>query len=147
MEQLISAEQYNSSLILRANCFSSSFCRNEGNGKFSLIPLPAEAQVSAIKGMVADDFDGDGNPDIAITGNDWGTEVMTGRYDALNGLILKGDGKGNFSALSIAESGIYIPGNGRGLITLKSSSGKMLLAASQNRGPLKLFELVKNPQK
>ena len=131
----------------RANYFSSSFCRNEGNGKFSLIPLPVEAQVSVIKGMVADDFDGDGNPDIAITGNDWGTEVMTGRYNALNGLILKGDGKGNFSALSITESGIYIPGNGRGLIPLKSNSGKLLLAASQNRGQLKIFELYKNPQK
>jgi hypothetical protein len=147
MDQLLSAEQYKSSLVLRANYFSSSFCRNEGNGKFSLIPLPVEAQFSVIKGMVADDFDGDGNPDIAITGNDWGTEVMTGRYNALNGLILKGDGKGNFSALSIAESGIYIPGNGRGLIPLKSSSGKLLLAASQNRGPLKIFELGKTLSK
>ena len=117
---------------------------NEGNGKFSLIPLPVEAQISVLNGMVADDFDGDGNLDIAINGNDWGTEVLTGRYDALNGLILTGDGKGNFSALSIAESGIYIPGNGRGLISLKGSSGKLLLAASQNRGSLKLFELKKN---
>ncbi|HBH83068.1 MAG: RNA-binding protein [Bacteroidetes bacterium GWE2_41_25] len=147
IDQLFSSEQYKSSLVLRSNCFSSSFCRNEGNGKFSLIALPVEAQISVIKGMVADDFDGDGNLDIVINGNDWGTEVLTGRYDALNGLVLKGDGKGNFSALSIAESGIYIPGNGRGLISLKSSSGKLLLAAGQNRGPLKLFELVKNPVK
>lgn len=147
IDRLLSTEQYNSSLVLRANCFSSSYCRNDGNGKFSLSPLPVEAQISVINGMVADDFDGDGNLDIAINGNDWGTEVLTGRYDALNGLILKGDGKGSFAALSIAESGIYIPGNGRGLISLKSSSGKLLLAASQNRGPLKLFELVKNPVK
>ena len=145
MDKLLSPEQYTSSLVLRANCFTSSYCRNDGNGKFTMIPLPVEAQISVIKGMVSMDFDGDGNLDAAINGNDWGTEVLTGRHDALSGLILKGDGKGNFSALSIAESGIYIQGSGRGLVSLKSSSGKILLAASQNRGPLKLFELNKNP--
>ena len=145
MDKLLSPEQYNKGQVLRANFFSSSYCRNDGNGKFTLIALPVEAQISVIKGMVAEDFDGDGNLDVAINGNDWGTEVLTGRYDALSGLILRGDGNGNFSALSIAESGIYIPGNGRGLVKLKSSSGKLLLAASQNRGPLKLYELNKNP--
>ena len=60
-----------------------------------------QAQISALNGMVADDFDGDGNLDVLINGNDWGTEVSVGRYDALNGLVLKGDGKGNFTALSI----------------------------------------------
>ena len=48
--------------------------------------------------MVADDFDGDGNLDVVINANDYGTEVQSGRYDALNGLLLKGDGKGNFTA-------------------------------------------------
>lgn len=144
MEQLLSTEQYSSSLVLRANCFSSSFCRNEGDGKFSLIPLPVEAQISVLNGMVADDFNGDGNLDIAINGNDWGTEVLTGRYDALNGLILKGDGNGNFSALPITESGIYIPGNGKGLVSLRSKDMKYLLAAGQNRAPLKIFELKRS---
>ncbi len=63
--------------------------------------------------MAVDDFDGDGNLDVIINGNDWGTEVTVGRYDALNGLLLSGDGKGNFTPLSILESGIYIPGNGK----------------------------------
>ena len=73
------------------------------------------------------------------------TEPMStaGRYDALNGLVLKGDGKGNFIPQSILESGIYIPGNGKALIKLRSKNGKYLLAAGQNRGPLKLFELKK----
>ena len=31
---------------------------------------------------------------LVINGNDYGTEVTTGRYDALNGLMLKGNGKG-----------------------------------------------------
>ena len=69
--------------------------------------------------MIADDFDGDGNLDVLINGNDYGTEVSIGRYDALNGLLLKGDGKGNFKPLSILQSGIYIPGDGKALVKLQ----------------------------
>jgi hypothetical protein len=94
--------------------------------------------------MVADDFDGDGNLDVVVNTNDYGTEVSTGRYDALNGLLLKGTGDGTFTPLSILQSGIYIPGNGKALAKLRSKSGKYLLAAAQNRGPLKIFELKRN---
>ncbi len=79
-----------------------------------------------------------------INGNDYGTEPVIGRYDALNGLLLKGDGKGNFTPLSIAESGIYIPGNGKALVCLEGKNEKLLVAASQNKGPLKIFELKRN---
>jgi hypothetical protein len=56
-------------------------------------------------------------------------------------LVLKGDGKGGFKPLSIVESGIFIPGNGKALVSLKSASGAQLVAASQNKGPLKIFTL------
>ena len=143
MDQLFSKEQLKDALILRANNLSSSFLRNDGEGKFILVPLPVQAQLSALNGMVAEDFDGDGNLDIVINTNDYSTEVTVGRYDALNGLLLKGDGKGNFIPQSILESGIYIPGNGKALVKLRSVNGKYLLAAGQNRGPLKVFELKK----
>lgn len=94
--------------------------------------------------MTVDDFDGDGNLDLVINTNDYGTDVTVGRYDALNGLMLKGDGKGNFIPQSILESGIYIPGNGKALVKLRGKDGKYLLAAGQNRGPLKVFELKRN---
>jgi hypothetical protein len=96
--------------------------------------------------MVADDFDGDGNLDILINTNDFGTEVSTGRYDALSGLVLKGDGNGNFAALTPSESGIFIPGNGKALVRLRGAANKYLVAAGQNRGPLKIFELKSEAQ-
>ena len=126
---------------LKANILQSCFLRNNGNGKFTMIPLPVEAQISQLNGIVVDDFDGDGNLDIAISGNDYGTEVTTGRYDAFNGLMLKGDGKGRFKPLSILESGVYIPGDGKALVKLMGTKGNYLLAASQNRDLMKIFEL------
>ena len=93
---------------------------------------------------IDDDFDGDGNLDVLINANDFGTEVTVGRYDAMNGLLLKGDGKGGFKPLTILESGIFIPGNGKALVKLSNKNGDYLIAASQNRGPLKLFQLKGN---
>ncbi len=140
MDEIFTPEQMKSALIVKANQLSSCLCRNDGNGKFTLIPLPAAAQFSALNGMLAEDVDGDGNLDLLMNTNDYGTDVTVGRYDALNGLVLKGDGKGNFRPLSILESGWYIPGNGKALVALRSASGNYLAAASQNRGPLLLFQ-------
>ncbi|MDE3145578.1 MAG: RNA-binding protein, partial [Bacteroidota bacterium] len=71
---------------------------------------------------------------------------MLGPYDALNGLVLQGDGKGNFSPLSILQSGIYIPGNGKSLVQF-IDKGSLSIAASQNASYLKLFQLKKEQGK
>ena len=145
MDDLLTPKQREDAIRLQATTMSSCYLRNDGGGKFTLLPLPVEAQFSMLNGMVVDDFDGDDNPDVLITGNDYGTEVGTGRYDALNGLLLKGDGKGNFTPLPILRSGIYIPGNGKALVKLQGGAGRYLVAASQNHGPLKLYELKDPP--
>ncbi len=141
MDSFFTKEQITGALILKANNFNSCYCRNDGNGKFTLIPLSFMAQLSALNGMITDDFDGDGNLDVAINTNNFSAGLMSGRYDALNGLMLKGDGKGGFTPQSILESGIFIPGDGKALNKLRGKNGKYLLAASQNQGPLKVFEL------
>lgn len=144
MQDLLTPDQMKGALRLKATELRSSYFRNDGGGKFTQIPLPVEAQVSVLNGMVADDFDGDGNLDLLINGNDFGTEVSIGRYDALNGLLLKGDGKGGFTPLSIARSGIYLPGNGKALVKLKSAANDYLLAASEHAGPIRIFRLNRN---
>ena len=141
IDQLFTPEQLKGAQILKANYFGSSFLKNMGNGKFELAMLPNSAQISTLNGMEVDDYDGDGNLDVLINGNDFGTEVSVGRYDALNGLLLKGNGQGGFTPLSILQSGLFIPGNGKALVKLKSANGAYLVAASQNKNALKVFEL------
>ena len=143
MDEYITTEMRKGAQRLKVNNLASVYLRNEGNGKFKMIPLPVQAQVSELCGMVVDDYDGDGNLDVIINGNDYGTDVTTGRYDALNGLMLKGDGKGGFAPQTILQSGIYIPGNGKALVRVLGAKGNYLLAASQNRDALKIFELNK----
>jgi len=141
MDSVITPEMRKGAVRLKANMLQSCYIRNDGHGKFTMTPLPIEAQISQLDGIVVDDFDGDGNLDVAISGNDYGTEVGTGRYDAFNGLMLKGDGKGNFKPLTIEQSGIYIPGDGKALVKLRGAKGDYLLAATQNRDVMKIFEL------
>ncbi len=145
-DKMFTPAELKDALILQANYFENSYLKNMGDGKFEMRPLPNVAQYSCINGMIAEDFDGDGNLDLLINGNDFSTEVSVGRYDACNGLFLKGNGKGGFAPLSILQSGWFVPGNGKALVKLRSSNGKCLLAASQNKGPLKVFELKKNIQ-
>ena len=140
-DSLFTKEELNNSTRHAANYLISSFARNNGNGTFSLEPLPAVAQYSAINSMIVDDFDNDGNLDVCMNTNDFGTDPANGRYDALNGLVLKGDGKGKFKPLTIMQSGIYIPGSGKGLAKLKTANGNYLLVAGQNRDRLKLFQI------
>jgi enediyne biosynthesis protein E4 len=127
-------------LHLSATNFKSSFIKNMGNGKFEMYPLPDQAQLAPVYGILIDDYNNDGNLDLALTGNDHGTEVITGRYDAFNGLVCLGDGRGNFKALTILESGFYVPGDAKALVKLSGINGSYMLAASQNKGPVKVFK-------
>ena len=138
-DKMFKEEELKDALILKANYFQHAFIRNNGNGKFEMIPLPTQTQFSCLNGMLVTDVDNDGNLDIVANGNDYGTEVSVGRYDACNGLVMKGDGKGSFSILSLQEAGLFIPGNGKALVRLTNGHGQPMIAASQNRGRLKLF--------
>ena len=144
MDSVFPPQERKGAITYEANYFSSAIIKNEGKNRFTINALPKEAQISVLNGMVVNDFDGDGNLDVLINGNDYGTEPILGRYDELNGLLLKGDGTGNFIPRSIFQSGIFIGGNGKALVQLRNTSQKLLIAASQNKGPLKIFKLNKN---
>lgn len=138
MDMLLDETDLKDALILEANQLSSVFVENLGNNSFKLTTLPALAQVAPVNGLVTDDVNGDGNPDVVMVGNDYGNEVFVGRYDAFNGLILLGDGKGNFSAKTSAETGFYVPGDAKSLVKLTGDKADLFITA-QNRDSLKVF--------
>ncbi|MCX6213145.1 FG-GAP-like repeat-containing protein [Spirosoma sp.] len=145
MSQILTEEERAQALKLTANYMQSSYVENKGNGKFEVRPLPVMAQMAPLFGMLAQDIDGDGNLDAVLVGNEHGSDLVAGRMDAFNGLILKGDGKGGFKPLTIAQSGFYAPGNAKALVSLPDAQGHPLLAVTENRGPLRLFA-VQQPQ-
>lgn len=127
-------------LHLSATHMQSSFIRNLGKGKFAIEALPSAAQMAPLYGMLAGDWNGDGHLDALCVGNDYGSEVTTGRYDALNGLLLIGNGKGGFKSSTLAQSGFYVPGDAKSLVQLSNAKGEQYIVAGQNRGPLQVFK-------
>ncbi|MBU1821004.1 MAG: VCBS repeat-containing protein, partial [Bacteroidetes bacterium] len=146
-ENLIPEEQRKEAIQLQANYLQSAYLENQGNGQFVLRPLPTLAQVAPINGMVADDFDQDGNLDVLLVANDFGNEVSVGRFDASNGLLLQGNGKGGFVPVNMPTSGFYVPGNAKGLVQLPGAGGERLIVATQNRGPVRVFGQASSPSK
>jgi enediyne biosynthesis protein E4 len=133
---------------MQANWMYSSFIENLGNGKFKITPLPTEAQLAPVYGMMTYDYDGDGLLDVVMVGNDFGMELLQGRADAFNGLVLKNkDGK-NFTALSIQQSGFVVPHDARALtrITVQNNTHELILA-TQFRDDLKIFSPKKTSKK
>ncbi|GAB3987768.1 VCBS repeat-containing protein [Spirosoma daeguense] len=145
ISQILTEEERNQALKLSATYLSSSYIENKGQGKFEVHPLPTMAQTAPLFGMVAQDIDGDGNLDAVLVGNEYGSDLVAGRMDAFDGLVLKGDGKGNFVPLSMAKSGFYVPGNAKAMVNLPDNQGRSQLVISENRGPLRVFS-VTQPQ-
>jgi hypothetical protein len=139
MEDLWSSKDRQDALVLQANDMASSFIKNEGNGHFSIKPLPLQAQTAPVYGMVAEDFDNDGNLDVIMVGNDYGMEPYSGRHDAFMGLCLKGDGRGNFSSLTPAQSGFFVKGDAKGIAQIHTAKNEELLVATQNQDSLVAF--------
>jgi enediyne biosynthesis protein E4 len=117
-------------LHYRADTFASVYLHNDGNGTFSSSPLPNLAQIAPIKAIIARDVDGDGNLDLIVAGNLYDAEPNAPRADAGNGLWLRGDGRGHFTAVPPAASGFLAPLNASGLALINTPAGKAVLVAN-----------------
>jgi hypothetical protein len=113
LPDIYTPEKLDGSLHLTANELASGVFLNDGSGHFAFRPLPRMAQSAPIFGVVAADFTGDGHTDLFLAQNFNGPQVETGRYDGGLSLLLVGDGTGEFTPATPAESGIAISGEGR----------------------------------
>lgn len=145
---LFTAEELEGVTILQGNYDRSSYIENLGNGKFKIHELPLLAQIAPVNGMLVDDINGDGNPDVMMIGNDYGNEVFSGRYDAMTGLVLLGGRKGGFEPVRSLESGFVVPGDGKSMAILTLADARKIYLSTQNRNALKVHAAVNaNPGK
>ncbi|MCH8330294.1 MAG: VCBS repeat-containing protein, partial [Bacteroidetes bacterium] len=129
-----------SALHYEATLFASSYMENLGNGQFSLNNLPVESQFSAVFGIVANDFNQDGNLDLLISGNFFVSEIETGRADASIGLYMTGNGNGEFQAVKVTESGFNTPLDVRDMVMLGSATdGSILILVANNNDKMQMF--------
>ena len=124
--------------VLKSERLQTSYLENKGNGHFAFRALPQVVQLSPVFGMQTGDFDRDGQLDALLVGNSFSTEVNAGRYDAQGGLLLKGDGKGNFRA---DRSQFNLTGDNKSIAQLQGANHAALLLVSSNNTKLRAFRV------
>jgi hypothetical protein len=117
---------------------ASVYIENLGEGKFKSHELPRLAQVSSMNGMQILDLNQDGNLDVLYVGNNFGNEVAMGRYDASNGGVLLGDGRGGFKFQT--GSGLVVPGDAKSFVRIRLGKDQLAFVAMQNRGKMFAFK-------
>jgi len=122
--------------VKQAHTFATALVRNNGDQSFTLVPLPLEAQLAPVYGILAQDLDGDGKPDLLLAGNFDGVQPEIGRMSASYGLALRGDGMGRFTPLPAAQSGFAVPGQARDIQRVRTRGGDLYLVARNNDRPL-----------
>jgi hypothetical protein len=124
---------------LQANWLETTVFLNQCDN-FEARTLQVEAQQSPAFAICVADFDNDGCEDLFLSQNFFRNEPETGRYDAGRGLWLRGDCKGNFTAVSASESGVRVYGEQRGAaVGDYDRDGRVDLCVSQNGAETKLY--------
>lgn len=142
MQELLKPYDTTGMIMLQATYPLTSYLENQGDGTFKIKSLPKLVQVAPINGMVVLDINQDTNLDVMMIGNDYGNEVFSGRYDVCTGIVLMGDGQGNFKQNSSLASGFLVDGDAKALARLNSVDGELIIA-SQNADSLRMFKLIK----
>ncbi|MEO5600757.1 MAG: VCBS repeat-containing protein [Cyclobacteriaceae bacterium] len=134
---IFTSEQLSKAIILNAFTLETALWLNKGDGTFRKKSLPLQVQFSPVYAILIDDFDGDKNLDIIMGGNLYRAKPETGIYDGSYGVVLKGDGNGNFTYIPALKSGISIIGEVRGL--KKIFNGKKILVVAKNNDQLQFY--------
>jgi enediyne biosynthesis protein E4 len=123
INDIFSPEQLKDAGILKAETMQTVYLENQGGKGFVLHNLPLQAQYAPVHGIVLADVNADGKKDMLLAGNNTWTRIRYGRYTANHGVVLLGNGKGDFTYATQTESGLKIPGNTRSL--KKIMTGKL----------------------
>ena len=129
--------------LLEYTCDETASCwfENTGKGKFIKHVLPMQAQFAPVNAIVCTDINGDGINDLIIAGNEYQTEVNTGRYDASYGLILMGDTHKKFVPILPSVSGFIVNGDVKSMKIITNFKNEKLLITAVNNEYIKVFKI------
>ncbi len=140
IQDLLPPALLKTSQVKQFNYCSSIVAINAGNGQFIIHKLPAMVQLSSVNAIQVADVNGDGFPDLILGGNEFGFLPQFARLDGSFGDVLMNDGKGNFSFLGNAVSGLNMRGQVRDIALINGQEKKKALFLINDESPV-LYEL------
>ncbi|WP_225586860.1 VCBS repeat-containing protein [Algoriphagus sp. Y33] len=136
MDELFTPQEREGTNSIFINRLETTYFARDSTGKFVPNQLPLQAQFSPVFASEAVDVNGDGNLDMVLGGNIGYGKLYFGKYDANHGVVLLGDGKGEFTNINKSQSGLNIIGNVR-----KISSGNGLLLIYSDESTVSIYSL------
>ena len=112
--------------------FASALMRNNGDGSFTLLPLPRDAQLAPLFAICPTDVDGDGVTDLIVGGNFDGFKPEIARASDSYGMVLRGSRSGTFTAVPRLQSGFFARGQTRDIVKVRGRVGERVLVARNN---------------
>lgn len=128
MKEIFTEAELKGAGHLQANYLKTALFINNGKGKFHEMDLPKEAQFSPVYTIAKLDFNEDGQQDLLLCGNINRGRLRFGKNDANYGVLLQGNGKGNFTYVTQQQSGLDLKGDVRSVISLQN---KLLFGINQ----------------
>jgi hypothetical protein len=135
IEDILTLQQLKSAKQLSANHFETTYFENN-SGVFRSKKLPLQANFFPVFAISTGDFDRDGKQDIVLAGNTDHARIKIGKIDAGYGVLLKGDGRGNFQYINQLKSGLSVKGCTRDILMIKGKNKDQLMFAINNGAPL-----------
>ncbi len=128
LQDVFTPEQLKDAVHLKANILTTTYLERDSDGKFHIKNLPGEAQFSPVFTITPIDYNKDGNEDLLLCGNINHARLRFGNCDANYGVLLKGDGTGNFTYINQSQSGFHLRGDVRSVVSI---NGTLLVGISQ----------------
>ena len=141
LEEVYGEENLKTALHYKANSFATTYFENLGNGFFETRSLPSLAQITNTSRIVVEDINADDNLDLILFGNMYGFEVETPRQDAGYGMLMLGDGTGNFTPMMPYDSGLYVIGDVSDAQRLNEKNDADLLLIAKKNSALQVVEI------
>ncbi|MDI1323668.1 MAG: VCBS repeat-containing protein [Algoriphagus sp.] len=135
LEELFPESVLSKSVTLQADLLETSLWVNEGNGKFTQSQLPNEIQSSPTFAIYALPSES-GPPTLIFGGNQSRIKPELGGQMGSYGWVLRPNGKNQWKSLLPEESGLFVPGEIRDILSIRIENEPHIITLRNNEKPL-----------